>query len=99
MLLDSRYRFFCNELLFSFYSLDLPRLCVAIVCSFLLLGMLFHCINNCDLYIHSTVGEHLFYFPVWGCDIVTYKKYVYSHWDDQNISLIYVWSLFVVPGS
>ena len=33
------------------------------------------------------------------CHIVFYKKYIFDHSGDQNIFLIYIWSLSTVPGS
>ena len=36
-------------------------------------------------------------YGVW--NIVTYKKYIFGHSDDQNIFPIYFWSLSMVPGS
>ena len=32
------------------------------------------------------------------CNIVIYKKYIFGHSDDQNIFLIYIWSLSMVAG-
>lgn len=33
------------------------------------------------------------------CDLVIYKKYVFGLSDDQNMFLIYIWCLSMVPGS